>query len=233
MLYYNITKLYFSQYYLISKFMLMCQNLSYQIGQKKLFDSFNFTLETKKHLLILGPSGSGKSTLLAILAGLQKPNSGNILYEKTNLYNLEGVKIDQFRGANLGIIFQNFHLIKSLTLYQNIALAQSFLDKKIDHNQINYYLKHLGLIDKAKEKADRLSVGEAQRLALIRALINKPKWILCDEPTSALDNRNTENMLKLLEEEAMNCGASLIIVTHDQRVKSHFKKQQILEIGDK
>ena len=104
------------------------------------------------------------------------------------------------------------------------------LSEKANHNQINSYLKELGLEEKSKQKVTDLSVGQAQRLAVIRSFINKPKWILCDEPTSALDDENTDKLLNLLKSEAQKNGSSLIIVTHDKRVKSHFENNKILQL---
>lgn len=210
--------------------MLTCSNISYKIKDEAIIDNISFNLKSEDHLLILGPSGSGKTTLLCLLAGLTKPTSGEVKYGKTNIYELKSEDRDQFRGKNLGIIFQNFHLIKSLNVYQNIALASQMSGNKIDHSQINHYLKELGLENKAKQKTSTLSVGQSQRLAVIRSFINKPKWILCDEPTSALDDENTDKLLKLLKSEAKKNKSSLVIVTHDKRVKSYFENNNILEL---
>ena len=210
--------------------MLTCSNISYKIKDKTIIDNISFDLKSGEHLLILGPSGSGKTTLLCLLAALQEPTSGSVKYDGKDIYKLESEARDQFRGHNLGIIFQNFHLIKSLNVCQNIALASQMLGKKIDEKQINHYLKELGLEDKASQKVSTLSIGQAQRLAVIRSFINKPKCILCDEPTSALDDENTDILLKLLKLEAKKNKSSLIIVTHDKRVKSYFEKNNILEL---
>lgn len=210
--------------------MLTCSNISYKIKDKTIIDNISFNLKSGDHLLILGPSGSGKTTLLCLLAALTKPTSGNIEYDGCDIYKLKPEKRDQFRGKNLGIIFQNFHLIKSLDVYQNIVLPAQMSDGKIDPEQINYYLKELDLEDQARQKISTLSVGQSQKLAVIRSFINKPKWILCDEPTSALDDANTDKLLKLLKSEAKKNKSSLIIVTHDKRVKSHFENNKIIEL---
>ncbi|MFT7099216.1 MAG: putative ABC transport system ATP-binding protein [Rickettsiales bacterium] len=210
--------------------MLTCSNLSYKIKDKNIIDNISFDLDSGEHLLILGPSGSGKTSLLCLLAGLSQPTSGNIQYDGTDIYKLNPEKRDQFRGNNLGIIFQNFHLIKSLNVYQNIALPAQMSGNKIDPDQIKYYLKELGLEDKSQQKISTLSVGQSQRLAVIRSFINKPKWILCDEPTSSLDDDNTDKLLNLLKSEAQKNSSSLIIVTHDKRVKSYFENNKILEL---
>lgn len=210
--------------------MLTCSNISYKIKDKTIIDNISFNLQPEENLLILGPSGSGKTTLLCLLSALTKPSSGNIEYDGTDIYKLQSEERDQFRGKNLGIIFQSFHLIKSLNVYQNIALPAQMSGSKIDPNQINYYLKELGLEDKAKQKISTLSIGQSQRLAVIRSFINKPKWILCDEPTSALDDENTDKLLRLLKSEAKKNKSSLIIVTHDKRVKSYFEDNKIIEL---
>lgn len=210
--------------------MLTCSNLSYKIQDQKIIDNISFNVKSGENLLILGPSGAGKTTLLCIIAGLLKPDDGNIEYDGTDIYKLKPETRDTFRGQHLGIIFQNFHLIKSLNLYQNIAIANQMSGKKIDKNQINDYLKELGLENKAKQKTSTLSQGQSQRLALVRSFINKPKWILCDEPTSALDDENTNTLLTLLKSESKKNQSSLIIVTHDKRVKSYFENNNILEL---
>jgi ABC-type lipoprotein export system ATPase subunit len=210
--------------------MLTCSNLSYKIKEKTIIDNISFNIESGDHLIIIGPSGSGKTTLLCLLAALQEPTSGTIKYDEKDIYKLSPELRDRFRGNNLGIIFQDFHLIKSLNLYQNIALANYMSGKEIDKNKINHYLKELGLENKIDHKISTLSTGQSQRLSVIRSFINNPKWILCDEPTSALDDENTDKLLKLLKSEAKKNGSSLIIVTHDQRVKSHFKNNNILEL---
>lgn len=210
--------------------MLTCQDLSYKVGENTIIDEINFKLKSGEHLLILGPSGSGKTTLLCLLAALKHPSSGLIKYDDIDIYQLDPKRRDKFRGQNIGIIFQNFHLIKSLNVYQNIALASYALGVKVDPDQINHYLETLGLKDQANQKISTLSVGQAQRLAVIRSFVNKPKWVLCDEPTSALDDHNTDKLLNLIKSESEKNNSSLVIVTHDRRVKSSFKSNNIIEL---
>ncbi len=210
---------------------LQCKQISHAIQGKQILSDISFTLEPEQHLLIHGPSGCGKTTLLSILAGLQKPDAGSVSYDKTMLYDLSEAERDHFRGNHLGILFQTFHLINVLTVRQNLLLAQSLPGKSIDESHLYDVLDRLGLADKSHQSAACLSVGEAQRLAVARAVIGRPKWILCDEPTSALDDQNTAALLKLLEEEATRCKSSLVVITHDKRVASHFKKHPTLELG--
>lgn len=210
--------------------MLTCNNLSYKTNEKIIINSLNFNLKQGEHLLILGPSGSGKTSLLSILAGMQPASTGTVKYNDIDLYKLNNTERDKFRGNNLGIIFQNFHLINSLNIYQNILLAANMAGKNISSQQIYYYLQELGLDDMAKQKISKLSHGQAQRLAVIRGFINQPKWLLCDEPTSALDDTNSDKLLNLLKIQAQKQQSSLIIVTHDQRVKKYFKNNHILEL---
>lgn len=211
--------------------MLTCQNLSCAIQGKPIIDELSFSLEGEKHLLILGPSGCGKTTLLSLLAGIQKPDAGEVVYDGVSLYGMSETERDLFRGRELGILFQTFHLIKVLNVRQNLLVAASMAGKKLADDRVYKVLDRLGLVSKAQQNVTQLSVGEAQRLAVARAVIAEPRWILCDEPTSALDDDNAEKMLILLAEEAANCKASLVVVTHDKRVTRFFDNQQILHLG--
>ena len=187
-------------------------------GNELLFALPSWRVEAGATSIILGPSGCGKSTLLAMMTGLQKPESGTITYGDTDLYALSATKRDQFRGQQMGILFQGFHLAKPFTVRQNLLLALSLSGRNPDETRIHELLSALNLSHKAGQLAGRLSVGEAQRLAVARAVIGKPAWIFCDEPTSALDDKHTDLMLNLLKEQAAVCGASLVIVTHDKRM---------------
>jgi ABC-type lipoprotein export system ATPase subunit len=169
-------------------------------------------------LLLLGKSGSGKTTFLHLLAGLLAPSSGEIVLDGTALSFLKGHQLDLFRGQNIGIVFQKPHLIAAISVQENLVLAQ-FLSKKKGVD-VSALLKNLELSDKASAAVATLSEGEAQRVSIARALVNSPKLILADEPTSSLDDDRAEQVIHLLKKEAARVGAALIIVTHDQRVKS-------------
>ncbi|MFC5625137.1 ABC transporter ATP-binding protein [Algoriphagus winogradskyi] len=188
------------------------------LGQQKMIFP-DIALEAGESLLVLGKSGSGKTTLLNLLAGLLKPETGEILLSGKNLATLNGQELDLFRGKEIGIVFQKPHLLAALNVKENLQMAH-FFSKKEGQN-IEELLGELELAAKAKSSVLTLSEGEAQRVSIARALANKPKLILADEPTSSLDDQNAENVIKLLKTQAAKIGAALIIVTHDQRVKSH------------
>jgi ABC-type lipoprotein export system ATPase subunit len=177
-------------------------------------------------LLLLGKSGSGKTTFLHLLAGLLAPSSGEIVLDGTALSSLKGHQLDLFRGQTIGIVFQKPHLIAALSVQENLVLAQ-FLSKKTGVS-VPELLKNLGLADKASAAVTTLSEGEAQRVSIARALVNSPKLILADEPTSSLDDERAQQVIQLLKESAAAVGAALVIVTHDQRVKSEVA--QVIEV---
>jgi|TARA_B100000902_G_C27221509_1_gene869947 putative ABC transport system ATP-binding protein len=211
--------------------MLICENLLFSIDGQKLFSNINFNIETEKDLLITGPSGIGKTTLLSILCGLQRPTDGNILYNEINLYKLVENKIDEFRGKQLGIVFQNFNLINAFTIKQNLQLANTASGTE-DYDHLYDLLQRVGLADKSHIKVSKLSIGEKQRVAVARAFAGKPKWVFCDEPTSSLDDKNTDIIINLIKEESLRCKASLILITHDKRIQSILNFDQILKLGE-
>lgn len=202
---------------------LKAEKISFYYDPIHPFQIPDIQLDKGQQLLILGKSGSGKTTILHILAGLLQPKSGEVLIDGTSLYSLKGTQLDKFRGKNIGIIFQKPHILPPLTVEENLSLANYFAGKKTD--QINAVLADLGIGDKKKSLVNHLSEGEAQRVSIARALVNKPKLILADEPTASLDDENAEIVVKLLKEQADKHQAALVIVTHDQRVKKHISNQ--------
>jgi ABC-type lipoprotein export system ATPase subunit len=186
----------------------------------------DISLSGGEALLLLGQSGSGKTTLLNLLAGLLTPNRGSVMLDGVNLSALKGHRLDLFRGQHIGIVFQKPHLIAALSVKQNLELAQFFGKKKgISPDDL---LQDLGLASKATAAVGTLSEGEAQRVSIARALVNSPKLILADEPTSSLDDLHAQRVVQLLKEQAAKIGAALVIVTHDQRVKTEVS--QVLEV---
>jgi ABC-type lipoprotein export system ATPase subunit len=172
-----------------------------------------------EELLIIGNSGKGKTTLLSLLGGLLKPKSGDILINNTNVTNLNSKKTDEFRRLNTGIIFQKSYLIHSLNVLENLELASWIFCKNKQTDICKSYLIKLGLRDKMKSRIYELSIGQQQRVSIACALLKKPSIILADEPTSSLDDMNCEIVLNLLIENSKELNSSLIIVSHDTRIK--------------
>jgi ABC-type lipoprotein export system ATPase subunit len=208
--------------------MIQAQNLKYSYDGSRTMSFPNIECNDGEHWLLLGQSGSGKTTLLHLLGGLLSPQSGSIKVGETEMSRLKGSSLDKFRGQNIGIIFQTAHFVKALTVQENLILSQELSGKKIDKQLISNVLQKLNLEHKLKAKTSELSVGEQQRVAIARALVNSPALILADEPTSALDDKNTDEVIQLLEKTASEANATLIIVTHDNRLKEYFKNQILL-----
>jgi putative ABC transport system ATP-binding protein len=175
-----------------------------------------------QHSLILGPSGSGKSTLLHLIAGLLRPSRGHVWVAGQDLGALAPAALDEFRGRAIGIVLQRLHLIPALTVRDNLRLARTLARLPADPGRIDALIAELGLRPLAKARPSRLSQGEAQRVAIARAVINHPVLILADEPTSALDDANCNAVVGLLRTQAEASGATLVIATHDARLKAHF-----------
>jgi putative ABC transport system ATP-binding protein len=182
------------------------------------------SIVTGEHTLLLGPSGSGKTTILNVLAGLTLPISGSVKIEAREMTQLSASERDQFRGARIGLVMQRLHLISALSVFDNLKLAQRVAGRAHDAPRIDDTLRTLGIADKAKKFPRQLSQGEAQRVAIARAVINRPILILADEPTSALDDANCSAAIALLFSQAAQYGATLIVATHDARIKSHFTR---------
>ena len=185
----------------------------------------DFSLSKGEQALILGQSGWGKTTLLHLLSGLLKPNSGDVNIENEDISKMSGAVLDNFRGANIGIVFQTAHFIEALTVKENLTLTQTLAGKSKDIDKIKKLLADLGVESKLNAKLNALSVGEKQRVSIARALVNSPALILADEPTSALDDKNCDAVLKLVREQAKKHNSTLLIVTHDKRLKDQFDKR--------
>ncbi|SRR5690554_963089 len=179
--------------------------------------------EAGETMLITGKSGTGKTTLLHILSGILRPNSGNVRIGDTNIETLSDKDLDAFRGRNIGLVLQQSHFIASLSVLENIVLASWLSDKTKRIEKAKDLLKQLGLENQMHKNTSQLSLGQQQRVSIARALINEPKVLLADEPTSSLDDENAEIVADLLSNLSKQYKASLIIVTHDQRLKNKFE----------
>ncbi len=175
--------------------------------------------------LLLGPSGCGKTTLLHILAGLLCPEEGEVSVAGERLDHLSAAALDKHRGRRIGIIPQKPHLIASLSVVDNLRLAQSLAGLPEDAVRVTEALAGVGLSERSTSRPRQLSHGEAQRVAVARALVNRPRVLLADEPTANLDDANCIATLDLLQAQARAGGATLVIATHDARVRERFPNQ--------
>lgn len=208
--------------------MIIAANLSfsYVLDQPILFPSFS--LNAGEHSLLLGESGSGKTTLLHLLGGLLRGYSGNLQLNSAELSSLSESELDKFRGKNIGFIFQKNHLINALSVEKNLLIAPYLAGNRIDQGHTTEILSELGLDEKRKSRVTEISQGQAQRVAIARAVVNHPAIILADEPTSALDDKNCERVINLLLSVATRYNSTLVVATHDQRLKSKISKHILL-----
>lgn len=208
--------------------MVALHAVSYSYANANPITFKDWEIKAAEQWLLLGDSGSGKSTLLHILTGILVPHHGEVLINETNLYALPDIKRDQFRGQHIGVIFQQAHLMKSFSVKENLMLAQSFAGLKVDHQRIDEVLDSLGMIDKKNSYPNQLSQGQLQRVSIARAVINKPALLVADEPTSSLDDKNTAAVLELLISQSALNQSTLIVATHDKRVKDRFTNEYLM-----
>lgn len=174
---------------------------------------------------LIGTSGSGKTTLLHMIAGILKPDSGNVVFDydpknpdspdSIDLTMLSEAERDVFRGRNIGYIFQTHHLLPGFTALENVLLGMTFTGRAHDRNWAQHLLEEVGLSDRLNYRPQKLSVGQQQRVAVARALANRPKLVLADEPTGALDITNAQQVLDLIRRLCSEVGSSLLLVSHD------------------
>jgi putative ABC transport system ATP-binding protein len=192
----------------------------------------SFDVASKEFVAIMGPSGSGKSTLLGLIAGLDAPTSGNISIDGMEITNLREDELAQLRGRKLGFVFQSYHLIPTLTAFENVLLPMEFngitngAGKRAD-----YLLGSVGLAARRSHYPAQLSGGEQQRVALARAFMMKPSVLLADEPTGNLDTENGRHILELLIHLNKQEGTTLVLVTHDELLASHADRRINLRDG--
>jgi len=209
--------------------MLRLTGIRQRYGAREVLSLERFEAAAGEHWLVLGASGSGKSTLLHIISGLLRPSAGEVEVAGQALGKLEPAALDRWRGRNVGIVPQKLHLVGSLTVAQNLSLAQYLAGAPPDGTRIAEVLTGVGLAGRGGERPARLSHGEAQRAAVARSVVNRPRLLVADEPTSNLDDANCAAALDLLESQATSCGATLVIATHDRRARERFAHR--LELG--
>ncbi|MDE1147160.1 MAG: ATP-binding cassette domain-containing protein [Azospirillaceae bacterium] len=204
------------------------RDLRHAVAGRLVLDLPDWRVNSGDHGLLLGPSGSGKTTLLQIIAGLLAPTAGQVTVAGQDMTSLsEGVR-DVVRGACIGLVFQQLHLVNALTLADNLRLAQRLAGYPLDDGRVADLLDRIGLGPLAQAYPRQLSQGERQRLAIARAVVNRPALVLADEPTSALDDGNCQRLLDLMLEQAAENGATLLIATHDARLKTRLSTRLVL-----
>lgn len=200
--------------------MFELQQITYRYDGSDVLRVDQWAADQGAQWLLLGPSGSGKTTLLHILAGILRPSAGVAKLAGQDIAALSASALDRFRGQHIGVVLQKLHLLPSLTVAQNVQLAQYLAGLPQDEARVREVLAGLDLTDRADAHPHALSHGQAQRAAIARAVVNRPRLLLADEPTSNLDDGRCAQALDLLLAQAAACGATLVIATHDQRVKS-------------
>ncbi|MBW9144374.1 ABC transporter ATP-binding protein [Clostridium sp. CM028] len=200
--------------------------------EQEVLKNIDMAIEEGDFITIMGPSGGGKSTLLYILSMLEASSTGEVFFDNKIISGKKEKEIEVLRRKNIGLIFQNSNLITGLTPLENLLLAMDSKEgKKEKIEKCEALLKKVGLLDKKNAKATSLSGGEAQRVAVVRALVNSPRFILCDEPTGALDSENGKRVIELLMRVKAESGCCLAIVTHDERIGSLGDRKFFLEDG--
>jgi putative ABC transport system ATP-binding protein len=189
------------------------------------------TIDRGQFMAIVGPSGSGKSTLLGLIAGLDAPTSGSVLIDGVDITRLDEDALARLRGEKIGFVFQFFHLIPSLTAYENVAVPMEIAGTPDVRKRADALLEEVGLTSRAHHYPSQLSGGEQQRVALARALANNPAIVLADEPTGNLDTTTGHNILELLRNIHRTRGTTLILVTHDAELAGIADTRLVLRDG--
>ena len=208
---------------------------AYTSGRIRFFALNGVTLSVKKgrFLAVTGASGSGKSTLMNLLGGLDRPSSGSITVDGKCISRLDKKDLTLYRRHQAGMIFQSFNLVGSYTAIENVAFPLLFsgVDKKERNRRASEMLERVGLSERIKHRPAELSGGEQQRVAVARALINKPKLLLADEPTGNLDSRNAKQIVQMLAELNSEHGLTIIMISHEENLVREFA-QDIVRLQD-
>ena len=196
--------------------MIIAENIykSYKNGSINVINGISLEIKDGSFTVILGASGSGKSTLMSILSGLERPDSGNVLYSGENITLLDDKQLTRFRRDNIGFIFQQYYLLSHLSVDKNVKMGADLIKNK-DYRQI---INAVGLEDKIKSRPSELSGGEQQRVCIARALAKKPKILFADEPTGALDEATGRNVLDYLTSLRRTENFTMVMVTHNVNI---------------
>ena len=201
---------------------LKTQNLTkiYGADENKVYalDDVNLEILNGEFVSIVGTSGSGKSTLLNMLGGLDRPSAGNVVVDGNEIFKLKDEALTIFRRRKIGFIFQNYNLIPTLNVYDNIILPIGLDGNRIDKKHINQIIEMLGIESKLKNMPNNLSGGQQQRVAIARALASKPSIILADEPTGNLDSKTSQDVLSLLKISSSKFNQTIVMITHNEEI---------------
>ncbi len=193
-------------------------------------DHTNLEIERGRFTAIVGRSGSGKSTLLHLIGGLDRPDEGKIWIEGKDIFALKDDQLAKFRRKKIGFIFQDFNLIPSLNVWENIVLPLGLDNRKVRKNDVAEVLEKIGLADKIESMPNALSGGQKQRTAIARALVTRPAMILADEPTGNLDSQTELEVISLLKSCVKDFGQTLVMITHDETIAQ--MADRVIEIAD-
>lgn len=204
-----------------------CRDLHFSYADKTVLHIAQWQVARGERIFLRGASGSGKSTLLSLLCGMLKPTGGELRVLDCDLAGMSGYARDRFRARHMGVVFQQFNLIPWLSVRDNIRLAAHFAGETASlRTHLAELAEQLNLAGALLDrKAAELSIGQQQRVAVMRALINRPEILLVDEPTSALDQDNRDAFIDVLMTTLDSCGATLLFVSHDQTLAGHFPLQ--------
>ena len=203
----------------------------YRGGVTGALNGVSLTVEEGEFTAVMGPSGSGKSTLLNMVAGLDQPTSGGVMVAGSDLGRMGEAALARFRRDRIGFVFQFFHLIPSLTAYENVAVPMEIAGVADARPRAERLLEEVGLTGRAHHYPSQLSGGEQQRVALARALANNPKIVLADEPTGNLDTANGRHIMDLLRTIHAGRGTTLVLVTHDAELAAMADARLVLRDG--
>ena len=213
---------------------LKVENLTktYGKGDMKVnaLDNVSFSVKKGEFVAIIGPSGSGKSTLLHMLGGVDRPTSGKVFIDGTDIYSLNNNNLAIFRRRQIGLIYQFYNLIPILNVEENISLPLSLDGREVNKEKLSEIVNTLGLEKRTKHLPNQLSGGQQQRVSIGRSLVNNPAIILADEPTGNLDSKNSKEILELLKYSNKKYKQTLIIITHDQNIA--LEADRIISIDD-
>lgn len=194
-------------------------------------DHTSLVVERGKFTTIVGRSGSGKSTLLHLIGGLDRPDKGRVLIEGKDIFSLKEEELARFRRRKIGFIFQDYNLIPSLNVWENIVLPLGLDDRKVNRDEVEQIMEKIGLGDKKEAMPNVLSGGQKQRTAIARALVTRPALILADEPTGNLDSQTELEVMSLLKSCVRDFGQTLVMITHDEIIAQMADRVIVIEDG--